>query len=111
MMPGETGVWLNSRSLRSGVVGLVVDPKGAFRTIRAVLPDFVREKLQAIYSATGLVRGCPDLVVWDPVKTTVRPIEVKCPHWDKPSLEQTQFMSAAETQGIVTAIAEWEFER
>ena len=36
-------------------------------------------------------------------------VEVKCPHRDGPSVEQTKFMQVALDMGIPSSIAEWEF--
>jgi hypothetical protein len=109
LKPGEVGAWLNSRSRRSGVDDLTLDAKGSFRTNRIPLPDFVGEFLDRLYTSTGLAKGCPDLVIWDAATQRVRLIEVKCPHWDRPSREQIAFIEAAAELGIETAIAEWEF--
>ncbi len=81
----------------------------AFKTKREALPGFVSDALTAIYEKSGLRKGCADLVIWDLASRHLRLVEVKCPHWDKPSVEQTKFMQVALDMGIPTAISEWEF--
>lgn len=106
----ESGAWLNSRGLASGVADLIPDKSTAsgFRTQRIALPAFVASTLRRIYRASGLRKGCPDLVIWS--EKAVRLVEVKCPHWDKPSPEQELFMRFAEKTGVRTRIVEWEFQ-
>ena len=60
-------------------------------------------------AAATHAKGAPDLVLWNESARTVRFVEVKCPHWDRPSAEQLKFLGAAEEQGVATSIAEWEF--
>lgn len=109
LRPGEAGVWLNSRGTRSGVTDLVRGPDGKYRTVRTDLPKFVRERLVALYASTGLAKGAPDLVIWNTDSATMRFVEVKCPHWDRPSSEQRDFLAAAEGAGMPSRIVEWEF--
>ena len=110
LQPGEQGAWLNSRGKRSGVRELQQDETGVFATKRIPLPNFVRSVLDSLYSSTGLVKGCPDLIIWHSGTRKVRLIEVKCPHWDRPSEEQLAFLIAADRLGIETTIVEWEFD-
>ena len=107
--PSEHGVWLNSRSYAAGVADLI-RAEGKFATRRAPVPDWVESVLGAIHKAAGVSKGCPDLVIWNTESRTFRLIEVKCPHWDRPSSEQESFMKAAAAAGIMTEVAEWEFE-
>jgi hypothetical protein len=105
----EEGAWLNSRGRRSGVIGLWRSPGGGVQTIRRALPAFVTDALTGVYVEAALVRGCPDLVIWSEQRLSVRLIEVKCPHWDRSSLQQERFMSVAVQRGIPTEVVEWEF--
>jgi len=109
LAPGEQGAWLNSRGTGSGVVDLVSDSKAAsgFRARRIALPPFVTAKLRELYSRSHLAKGCPDLVIWR--AGAVRLVEVKCPHWDAPSIEQARFMRTAAKLGVATQVVEWEF--
>ena len=107
---GESGVWLNSRSLDSGVADLVSTKLGEFKTKRIPLPAFVSEQLKQLYLKTNVKKGCPDLVIWNLKAMLMRLVEVKCPHWDRPSQEQNQFIEAAELSGIRAKIVEWEFQ-
>jgi hypothetical protein len=111
--PEEHGAWLNSRSTASGVVDLVLEDgeggRPVFTTRRQALPSFVSAALDAVYEQSGLGKGCPDLVIWNPASRRVRLVEVKCPRWDRPSAEQEKFMEAAATLGVSTCVAEWEF--
>lgn len=109
LLPHEAGAWLNARSTRSGIVDLVRSGGGGLRSKRRRLPPFVSEALRALYDATALRKGAPDLVIWNTEATTLRFVEVKCPHWDRPSPEQLKFLAAAQARGIETSIAEWEF--
>ena len=106
---GEAGAWLNSRGVKSATVDLVCDHSGKFKTVRAPLPHFVAERLEELYGEVRLTKSAPDLVVWHEPSHQIRFIEVKNPHWDRPSGEQLQFLSAAEARGIPIAIVEWEF--
>lgn len=111
---GERGVWLNSRGTKSGVVELVIRPTGeanSYETRRMPLPTFVSRKLDELYVEAKLNKGCPDLVIWQVMPPGIRLVEVKCPHWDRPSQEQEKFMSVAAAAGISTKIVEWEFEQ
>jgi hypothetical protein len=105
---GEEGLWLNSRGLTTGVTDLVVDTRmrTGYRTVRVTLPSEVSDILRHLYQSSGLVKGCPDLVIWKGLK--VRLVEVKCPHWDKPSAEQQQFLAVATAAGLPSKIVEWE---
>lgn len=107
---GENGAWLNSRGTDSGTIDLVRDSTGKFKSVRAPLPERVRLHLERLYSETGLRKGAPDLVVWDSSMSSVRFVEVKCPHWDRPSTEQLEFHRAAKAAGSDVVIVEWEFE-
>ena len=106
---GESGAWLNSRSTTSGVVDLVRRHDGGFQTVRVNLPGYVSEVLLELYEITGLTKGAPDLVVWSEADRVVRFIEVKCPHWDGVSVEQSTFLRAATERGCATLVVEWEF--
>ena len=113
LQPGEQGVWLNSRGRTSGVVELLpwTGEKGpTFRTRRAPLPLFVAAGLEDLYRASGVAKGCPDLVIWRTDPERFRLVEVKCPRWDRASPEQEQFIAEARKRGIDARIAEWEFE-
>jgi hypothetical protein len=81
----------------------------SFRTQREPPPDFVSEALAGIYEAAGLRKGCTDLVIWDVDTPAVRLVEVKCPHWDRPSVEQEKCLEPARCMGIPASIVEWEF--
>ena len=106
---GESGVWLNSRGLDSGVSDLIMTKFGEFKTKRVPLPAFVSRQLKRLYRKAKVKKGCPDLVIWNPRSERIRLVEVKCPHWDRPSHEQQQFIEAAESSGIGAKIVEWEF--
>ena len=108
---GEAGAWLNSRSTTTGVVDLVRRHDGGFQTVRVNLPGYVSEVLSTLYEITGLTKGAPDLVVWSEADRGVRFIEVKCPHWDGVSVEQSTFLHAADERGCETLVVEWEFAR
>ena len=109
LRPGEEGAWMNSRGRKTGVAALEWAEDGSAKTIRCNLPDFVASALGEIYEQADLSRGCPDLVVWNRSARTLRLIEVKCPHWDRPSNDQQQFMRVAGARGIPTEVVEWEF--
>jgi len=106
---GESGAWLNSRGTKSGAVDLARSPDGKLETVRTNLPPFVSDLLRSLYEATGLAKGAPDLVIWNSSSSSVRFVEVKCPHWDRPSEEQLKFLAAAKEHGVEASIAEWEF--
>jgi hypothetical protein len=106
---GESGAWLNSRGVTSGVVNVVRDSAGKFKSVRARLPDPVTARLRALYSATGLRKGAPDLVIWDGGALAIRFVEVKNPHWDHVSPEQLSFHRVAAAQSCPVVIVEWEF--
>ena len=106
LKPEEDGRWMNSRGTTSGVVDYIVKQS---KTVRKILPDNVSAVLKKLYEASGLSKGCPDLVIWSTTSDKMRFVEVKCPHWDRPSAEQDKFMSSAQRHGIVTTIVEWEF--
>ena len=113
LCPGETGVWLNSRGLASGVAELQRDQEASeptFRTKRIPLPEFVASGLAEIHQDAGVAKGCPDLVIWRTEQKSFRLVEVKCPHWDTPTEEQDAFMRAAVQRGIPTTLVEWEFD-
>lgn len=109
MGPGEEGAWMNSRGRSSGVVALRWDGEGKAETIRRTLPDFVSMALEKVYQEAHLARGCPDLVIWNPGAHNVRLVEVKCPHWDRPSDDQHEFIRVAAHRGIPAEVVEWEF--
>lgn len=107
---GESGAWLNSRALDSGVADLISTEFGGFKTKRVPLPAFVSGQLKRLYLKANGKKGCPDLVIWNLKTKKMRLVEVKCPHWDRPSQEQKQFIEAAESAGIGAKIVEWEFQ-
>lgn len=109
LRPSEAGAWLNSRGVVSGTAELTRDSDGKFKTRRVELPGFVSARLRALYDAAGLSKGAPDLVIWNMRDSSLRFVEVKCPHWDTPSKEQLRFLEAAEAAGVPVAIVEWEF--
>lgn len=109
LRPGEEGAWMNSRGRKSGVVGLERGKNGRAKTVRRNLPDFVAQALGEIYTEAQLSRGCPDLVIWNLSTRKLRLVEVKCPHWDRPSSDQQEFMRVAGNRGIPTEVVEWEF--
>ena len=100
---------MNSRGRKSGVVALEWKRDGRARTVRRDFPPFVARALGAIYREARLARGCRDLVIWNSGTETVRLVEVKCPHWDRPSDNQHTFMRVAGERGISTEVVEWEF--
>jgi len=110
LAPGENGAWLNSRGLDSGVSDLLRSSLGEFKTKRIPLPKFVSTRLQQLYHKAKVKKGCPDLVIWNQETKQMRLVEVKCPHWDRPSPEQKLFIAAAESSGIGAKIVEWEFK-
>ena len=109
----EAGVWLNSRGIKTGVSDLLVtefkDGEYKYKTLRIEIPDFVSDAIKLAYSASGLTKGCPDLVIWNSRALDIRFVEVKCPQWDRVSKEQVEFIRIAEQQGVNTKIMEWEF--
>lgn len=100
---------MNSRGRKSGVVALEWGKDGRAKTIRRNLPDFVAHALGVIYQEAHLSRGCPDLVIWSLTTQKLKLVEVKCPHWDRPSDDQQRFMRVAADRGIQTEVVEWEF--
>ena len=106
---GEEGVWMNSRSVTTGVCGLARNSQ-TIKAIRKPLATVAAEVLAEIYDATELTKGCPDLVIWNTNSRLLRLVEVKCPIWDRPTPEQEIFMEYAKSKGIDTKIAEWYFE-
>ncbi len=105
----ELGAWLNSRGTKSGVVDLLTaELDSSYRTQRIQLPAFVSSILANLYDVAQVAKGCPDLVIWNPLASVVRLVEVKCPHWDKPSAEQEQFLCTAKSVGVNAKIVEWE---
>lgn len=104
----EEGAWLNSRGTKTGVVGFSLNPP---RTVRSHLPKPVSTTLAKLYAATGLSKGCPDLLIWNKDGKSLRFVEVKNPHWDRPSEEQKTFLRIAQQKGFRTYILEWEFAR
>lgn len=106
----ERGVWLNSRGLATGACDLIArESRTGFQTVRERIPRHVAEVLKSIYDHTQLTKGCPDLVIWRTDASTFRLVEVKCPHWDRPSAAQVEFMAEAERRGVGTKVVEWEF--
>jgi len=109
---GEEGVWMNSRGIKSGVERVekyIQEETFRLKTIRLNLPVFVSETISKIYETTGLKKGCPDLIIWNNTSQIIRFIEVKCPHWDKPSDEQDKFLQEIKDNGMSAEIIEWEF--
>ena len=106
----EEGVWMNSRKPESGVIDLLQLGEADFKTARVSVPGLVTDYLCQVYMAAKLKKGCPDLVIWNRTEELLRLVEVKCPHWDRPTPEQEVFMDSAESIGIPTSIVEWEFE-
>lgn len=106
----EDGVWMNSRGVRTGVRSLQRKDLGqeGYRTVRVPLPPDVSSKLATLYRASGLKRGCPDVVIWNQRGRLIRLIEVKGPR-DSVKPEQTQFIKTAEEHGIRCQIVEWGF--
>jgi hypothetical protein len=108
----EKGVWMNSRGLMSGVVDLIEQSQGSrstHKTCREALPSPVAEALRRMYKVAGVKRGGPDLVIWNLRTHQIRLVEVKNPHWDRPTAEQKMILKAAETAGVAAKIVEWEF--
>jgi hypothetical protein len=88
---GERGAWLNSRSTKSGVVGLKASVSSVgvkYTTQRESLPSFVVSQLAALHQEAGQANGRPDLVLWRSDLNGLRFVEVKCPHWDHVSPNQ-----------------------
>lgn len=109
---GESGVWVNSRGAKSGVVDLVDRGTGnhrAFKTIRKKLPAWLAGKIEQIYRYARIRKGCPDLVIWNPEIQCWRMVEVKRPSCDKVSRDQIKFIDRARLLGIDVKIVEWEF--
>lgn len=106
LQPGEVGVWMNSRGLKTGVVGF---NNKVSQTIRIPIPEAVSNVVKKIYKMSELKKGCPDLVIWRENGSSVRFVEVKCPHWDTPSSEQISFLRTAERLGLEVSIFEWQF--
>ena len=110
LQAAESGAWLNSRGTKSGVVDLIPDDaRGSYRTRRVSLPTFVSKTLDHLYQVAEVDAGCADLVIWNVQTRHVRLVEVKCPHWDRPSAEQEQFLRIAKSLGMAASIVEWEF--
>ena len=106
----EEGVWMNSRKPESGVVDLLQLDEDRYKTSRLSVPEFVSDLLRKVYVTAKLQKGCPDLVIWNRTEELLRLVEVKCPHWDRPTPEQEVFMDSAESLGTPSSIVEWEFE-
>jgi len=105
----EAGVWLNSRGKKTGVIDLNEITAGKFETVRFDLPKHVQQCLKSFYDNPEVSKGVYDLMLWSTESDRIRFIEVKCPHWDKPTKEQEVFSGLAREKGIETSIAEWEF--
>ena len=86
------------------------DGEITYQTIRIGIPEFVSKAIEMLYAKSELSKGCPDLVIWNERESTIRFVEVKCPHWDRAFPEQLKFMHVAEENGIGTKIVEWEFQ-
>ncbi|TAK56753.1 hypothetical protein EPO17_03770 [Patescibacteria group bacterium] len=108
LKPDESGAWLNSRGLASGVVDLM-NVGGETKTARIPLPDCVTESLRKILAAAQLRKGIPDLVIWDAPAKSIRLVEVKCPHWDRPTSEQEIIFETLRRLQIPFKVVEWEF--
>lgn len=106
--PGEEGWWLNSRGTKTGVVDLRSTDDG-FATRRRELPPAVSSLLAEFYEDPRVTKGVFDLVLWHPTSERIRFVEVKCPHWDRPSKAQLLFARLAEARGVETEAVEWEF--
>lgn len=106
----EQGVWLNSRTTKTGVSDLRENTSGKFKTVRLSLPLYVQDCLRSFYDLPDVSKGVFDLVIWRTSDCSIRFVEVKCPHWDKPTAEQIRFAELAEQKGIANEIIEWEFE-
>jgi hypothetical protein len=107
---GEAGAWLNSRGKKSGVVDLIQDQSGKFKTHRVRLPQFVTDRLLAAYARAGVAKGAPDLVIWSGAGANIRFVEVKCPDWDRPTADQLLYHEAVRALGSQCTIAEWRFK-
>ncbi len=97
LRPGESGAWLNSTGTKTGVVDLAETSPGKFKTVRVPLPDFVQELLRVFYQHPDVKKGVFDLVLWRASDKNVRFVEVKCPHWDRLTLDQKRFAELAES--------------
>jgi hypothetical protein len=111
LRPGEEGAWLNSRGVITGTADLIRDAAGNFKTRRISLPEFVSARLKSLYLASNLSNGAPDLVIWNVTNGSLRLVEVKCPHWDKPSANQLEFLKVAAGTEVEVSIVEWEFPK
>lgn len=114
LSPSETGVWMNSRRVTSGVVDLrtiETEKCKAFKSIRESLPEWLSRKLSDVYKLAELRKGCPDLVIWNATTGQCRLVEVKCPLWDKISLDQQKFIAAGTVLGIQTKVVYWRFSK
>jgi hypothetical protein len=109
LRPGESGAWLNSRGTRTGVIDLARTPEGRLKTVRTELPEFVSDLLKSFYKMPNVTKGIFDLVIWNESDQPVRFVEVKCPHWDRLTPEQTAFTKIAQERNIEAEIPEWKF--
>ncbi len=107
--PGEQGAWLNSRGTKTGAVDLEEVTPGKYKTVRRTLPSFVQSCLQSFYFHPEVAKGIYDLVLWHKETENIRFIEVKCPHWDRPTPEQKVFANLAREKGISAQVSDWEF--
>ena len=107
----EKGVWINSRGFQTGASDLVSSSKShkTYETVRISIPNFVVQTISDVMTESGLARGCPDLVIWNNHSTSVRFVEVKCPHWDAPTPEQDTFLSLVRYKGLQGKVVNWEF--
>ena len=111
---GEQGVWMNARERTSGIVELRPYEKGGkphFRPRREALPFFVASKLEAIYVAGQVAKGCPDLVIWREDPETVKLVDVRGPDWKETTklrrTERERFIEAAARLQVPTRIVMW----
>ena len=105
----EKGMWINSRGTKTGVSS-IKRRSGTIKTVRERFPSLIAEFLEEVYESTSLAKGCPDLVIWNKESYAFRFVEVKCPKWDRPSKEQSDFIVYANERGISATIVEWLFE-
>jgi hypothetical protein len=94
----------------TGVFDLRQQPNGRFKTVRINLPAFVSEVLKSFYDDRRILRGMPDLVIWDTSTHHVRFVEVKCQRRDKLTHAQIFFIAIAEERGYNATVVEWKFD-
>ena len=110
LSPDEEGAWLKSRNPKRGTERVERISEGKYKTTARRMPGFVSNFLANVYESPELTSGCPDLVIWKESGETFRFVEVKCPHWDRLSKIQEQFITYARSQGIEAMVVEWVFE-